>query len=327
MGDEIKAEKYEKALLKRVMDQYKVDADKAAQMIADSRKQVKDNATTPEQFMKTMFKNPKLRVVGIGEQHDSRGRLQTNELMKAAIEEGASVLFVEVPVTDQPLLDAFIKSGDAKDLPYYMQALDNDTGILTMARDKKLALVAVDDKTKGVNRDQAMADNMIAYMKKNPKARGVLNVGMMHLAKFPNPDNNPNYPSVKERFEKEFPDSMVTLGRTVDNDSENSFLTLFKDTTGVVPLKGLPIGDVMEHDTVVPPRFNSYDYMLSPVRKPEKQIAPPMKDRDKPMNMDEALSTLKFPEYLVAYEAENTLPLSTASGKAARSGKPSKGAA
>jgi hypothetical protein len=145
------ANEREITLENQVMEKYKVDRERAKEMIQESREAIEKHRKTPDEFMTKIFSKPTTRIVALGESHEEIGRVLTGEMLQAAHKNGVSILFLEADINDQPAIDKYIKTKDISVLPGYLQILEEQTKSLSLAAKNGIKLVAVDNNPINAN--------------------------------------------------------------------------------------------------------------------------------------------------------------------------------
>ena len=160
------------------------------------------------------------RLVCLGEMHDLAGRFMSAELVSAAAQGGARLLFVEVYADEQAQLDRFVKSGrrahlplsvgggPAAPLPFQQPYVD----MLMAARAAGMRIIAFDAKDADYDeRNHVMALTVEQHLLEND-GRGVAVVGQLHLVARPVLEFTT---SMAGLLRESLGGSVVTVGRAV----------------------------------------------------------------------------------------------------------------
>jgi uncharacterized iron-regulated protein len=128
------------------------------------------------------------RLLLIGTHHRNAyiHNIIASALPSLAKDAGVNTIFVEIPTSQQKTINDFsagkmevegIQISEIVTSPSYRE-------VLKQARSLKLAIIAIDsDIPSPVSRDEWMARNVISYLQKHPKDRGIVIVGARHVLK------------------------------------------------------------------------------------------------------------------------------------------------
>jgi hypothetical protein len=182
--------------------------------LAAARMFVQTNGQDPvEGFGKLMRDN---RLLILGEAHDFNGRYLSAELVRAAADNGATVLFVEGDISEQAKFDNFMRTGNADALPVEFggDSIYNKPYVdaLRVARERGMQVVAVDPRGNDLEqRNAVMSQRISNYLASHPQAKGVFIVGQRHVDA---PSGiTDGVKTVQDRFTSELRGQTAVIGR------------------------------------------------------------------------------------------------------------------
>jgi hypothetical protein len=243
------------------------------------RKDIALNAKDPLATIYEVAKDPKTRIIAMGEQHeDSPHRALGAKLMHQLKENGVAYLAIESPPDK---LAPYLKTGDPSTLPSLLITKQYEE-MLTAAKQEGIQIVAVDpdqdhDMERGVNRDLSMSKALSKIIDSDPHHKILYWVGESHLDDEHTVGSKPEegMMSAAEILKRKYGDQAVVtfIQQTpymphnlvrITPDIEHATALRVKD---VPALANLPISSADPRK----PTYNVYDYVLIyPDEKPNK---------------------------------------------------------
>jgi hypothetical protein len=152
--------------------------------LAAARAFVHTNGQDPVEGFGHLVRDNRLLI--LGEAHDFNGRHLSAEPVRAAAENGATVLFVEGNIGEQAKFDEFLRTGNANALPVEFggDSIYNKPFVdaLRVARERGMQVVAVDPRgTDLEQRNAVISQRISSFLSADPLAKGVFIVGQRHV--------------------------------------------------------------------------------------------------------------------------------------------------
>ena len=161
------------------------------------------------------------RLILFGTHHKDNGihNLIINMLPDLVNKAGVDTLFVEIPFSQQPVIDRFLKGEVQVDEIQISEIIASTSfcDILLKARDLKMNIVAIDKKEPSpLSRDEWMALHVGNYLNEHPDSKGLIKVGERHVLKDIQWAHT-NEPSLADHLIMFTPFSVMTWPKGTDN--------------------------------------------------------------------------------------------------------------
>ena len=161
------------------------------------------------------------RLILFGTHHKNNGihTLIINTLPDLVSKAGVDTLFVEIPFSQQPVIDRFLRGEARVDEIQISDIIASKSfcEILLKARDLKMNIVAIDKKNPSpLSRDEWMALHVGNYLQEHPDSKGLIKVGERHVLKDIQWVHT-NEPSLADHLIMFTPFSVMTWPEATDN--------------------------------------------------------------------------------------------------------------